>query len=136
LKRRSATSSAQQRDPIVFFVDRSLGRRTVVNALRDAGAQAEAHDDHFEQDTPDRVWIPEVSRRSWVILTKDARIRRREIEINAVRSARSRVFVITIQAMKGSEAAALLVKHLARIENLSRSRRPPFWEGAGTVSTR
>jgi hypothetical protein len=29
--------------------------------------------------------------------------------------------------MTGSEMAALFLKHLKRIENLARSRRPPFW---------
>ena len=127
MKRRSATSSAQQHEPIVFFVDRSLGKHAVVNALREAGARVEAHDDHFEQNTEDPDWIPEVSTRGWVILTKDARIRKRPIELGAIRAAKARVFVITNQAMKGSEVAELFVKYLKRMEKLARSERSPFW---------
>ena len=98
-----------------------------MKALRKAGATAEAHDDHFKQDTPDEVWIPDVSARGWLILTKDARIRRRKNELDAVKLARSKVFVVTTQGMKGSEVADLFVKYLKRIGNLARSRRPPFW---------
>jgi predicted nuclease of predicted toxin-antitoxin system len=53
-----------------FFVDRCLGK-TVAERLRQAGAQIEIHDSHFAQDAADDDWIPEVSRRGWVILTKD-----------------------------------------------------------------
>ena len=38
----------------VFFIDRSLGRRHVAQALRAAGAVVEIHDDHFPQDAPTR----------------------------------------------------------------------------------
>jgi PIN like domain len=44
-------------------------------ALRVAGAQIEVHDDHFPQDAPDELWLPEVGRRGWAVLTKDDRIR-------------------------------------------------------------
>lgn len=62
-------------DRPTLFVDRSLGKG-VVNALRDAGARVEFHDDHFSQDAEDVEWIPKVSENGWVILTKDKHIRR------------------------------------------------------------
>jgi hypothetical protein len=44
----------------VFFVDRSLGKHVVPDALRAAGAHVEVHDDHFAQDALDEVWLPAV----------------------------------------------------------------------------
>lgn len=68
---------------LVFFIDRSLGRKYVAEALRTAGATVEVHDDHFPQTTPDVEWLAEVGRRGWVVLSKDERIRRNRIERGA-----------------------------------------------------
>ena len=128
MTRRSATSSRSAEQPeVVLFVDRSLGRHRVVDALRDAGMRVEAHDDHFPQDTFDQEWIPEVTRRGWVILTKDARISRRALELAAVRETGARVFVLTRQRMTGDEMAELFVRWKTRIVNIARSQPPPFW---------
>jgi hypothetical protein len=109
-----------------LFVDRSLGRRSVVEALRKAGASCEAHDDHFAQDTADEDWLLEVGRRGWIVLTKDQRIRRRPHELQALRVAKVRAFVLTSQHLRGDEMAAIFVKHLSRIERLALKEKPPF----------
>ena len=44
----------------------------------------EIHDDHFAPDTPDTVWLAEVGARGWVVLTKDSRIRRHPLELQAL----------------------------------------------------
>jgi hypothetical protein len=46
------------REPYAYFVDRSLGRNVVVEALRAAGETAHAHDDHFDKNTPDASAAP------------------------------------------------------------------------------
>jgi len=48
--------------PVVFFVDASLGRKVIPDALRDAGFEVIAHDDRFEPGTPDAVWFAEAGR--------------------------------------------------------------------------
>lgn len=80
---------------LVFFIDRSLGRRYVAQALRDAGAKVEIHDDHFPQTTSDVDWLTEVGKRGWVVLSKDERIRRNRIERGALVAARVRAFFLT-----------------------------------------
>jgi hypothetical protein len=62
-------------DKPIFFVDRALGKN-LVKILRNAGANAEAHIDHFAPNSPDVEWLPEVSRRGWIVLTKDANLGR------------------------------------------------------------
>jgi hypothetical protein len=54
-KKQSALNLPSLPEPLVFFIDRSLGRRVIPNALRDAGARVEVHDDHFSQDAQDQV---------------------------------------------------------------------------------
>lgn len=63
-------------DEPVFFVDRSLGARTVPDALRVAGARVEVHADHFTDDAPDPEILRFVGERQWVFLSKDKRVRR------------------------------------------------------------
>jgi hypothetical protein len=46
-------------------------------------------------DTADRVWIPEVSRRGWVIITRDKAINRRPGEKQAVLDHGARLLTIT-----------------------------------------
>ncbi len=66
--------------PIVFFLDRNLGKYTIAEALRQAGANVEIHDDHFQSDAKDEEWLGEVGRRGWIILTNDKKIRYRSNE--------------------------------------------------------
>jgi hypothetical protein len=99
----------------------------VADALRGAGAQVQVHDDVFDQGTEDTVWITEVARREWVILTKDARIRKRLNERRAVTVSKAMVFALTSQDLPGEQMASIFVKHLHRMRNLIRSGRPPFW---------
>lgn len=44
----------KQPDTLVFFVDRNLGNKVIVNALRQEGIQVEVHDDHFPQGAKDK----------------------------------------------------------------------------------
>jgi hypothetical protein len=98
----------------------------VRDALVGAGATVEIHADHFPDDAPDARWLAESGKRGWVVLTKDDAIRRNPLERRALLTAGVRTFIITSASMAGPEMAELLVKHLARIENLARSRRAPF----------
>jgi len=113
----SAASSAAQREAkrrasVTFFLDRQIGRYTVADALRGAGATVEVHDDHFAQATPDRDWIPEIGKRTWILITKDQNIRRNPLERAAYEMAKVRGFVVTGKEMSGKELADLLVRSL------------------------
>lgn len=111
---------------VVFFLDRSIGKRTVATALSSVGAVVELHDDHFPPDAADPEWIHAVGQRGWVVLTKDQRIRYRPLEIAAVRAARARLFVITAGNLTGQGMADLVVRHRPRIERLAVAGPGPF----------
>jgi hypothetical protein len=38
---------------IVFFIDRCLGKHSIVEKLRETGIQVEVHDDHFPRNATD-----------------------------------------------------------------------------------
>lgn len=108
-----------------FFVDRCTGKG-VARALREAGANVEHHDDHFAVDAADVDWIPVVTSRGWLILTKDKNIRRRASERHAVVTASARIITLSSGSMTGAEMASLVVTNLQDIEALAATEPAPF----------
>lgn len=112
-------------DRPIFFVDRCLGPRSFVQPLRDLGYRIEHHNDHFASDAEDAAWIPEVTRRSWVIVSADLRIRHRAPEIDAFRSCGARMFVLS-QKLSPEDRIFLFTDARAKIEKAIQSREPPW----------
>ena len=119
-------SAAKPPEGTIFFIDRSLGVEPIRTALVDAGLTVEIHDDHFDRDADDRVWLRDIGARGWVILTKDQRLRYRPLELAALRSSRARVFILVAGNLRGSEIAAVFLKALPRIYKILASRSGPF----------
>jgi predicted nuclease of predicted toxin-antitoxin system len=113
-------------EPFVYFVDRSLGREVIVEALRAAGQEAHAHDAHFAPDTEDAEWLVEVGRRGWVVLTKDKNIRRNELERVAIVQAKVACFMLGSGNMKADDMARLFIDNLRRMERVLRRYRVPL----------
>lgn len=114
-----------KRPQIVIFTDRAMGK-SVPEALRKAGAKVEIHDDHFPPATLDIEWLPEVSARGWVVLTKDKAISRNSLELIAIANAKARVFTLVSGQLNRQEMAAICIQALAQIEKFSTGNRPPF----------
>ena len=114
------------RSGLEYFVDRSLGRRKVPSALRGAGRTVHVHDDHFAPDAEDTVWLPEVARRGWVILTKDRSIGRKRNELAAIKLVGARVFALTAAQITAAEATERFVAALDQIERIVASTPGPF----------
>jgi predicted nuclease of predicted toxin-antitoxin system len=108
-----------------LFLDRNLGKKIIADALRQAGADVRVHDDHFSPNARDEEWLSEVGRRQWVVLTKDTRIRYREIERMALMNARVRAFVLTAKNLQGSEMANIFVRALPAIQRFATKHTPP-----------
>ena len=126
-KKQSGLNLLLPPEPLVFFVDRSLGRRIIPGALRAVGATVELHDDHFPQDAQDQVWLAEAGKRSWAVLTKDKHIRHRTLEIQALITAKVRAFVLAARGdLSGAEIGQIFVKALPAMRRLCASVSPPF----------
>jgi hypothetical protein len=55
-------STVAQPEEFTIFLDNDTGSNAVVQALRSQGVRVELLKDHFQPETEDTVWIPEVSR--------------------------------------------------------------------------
>ena len=113
-------------EPYVLFVDRSLGGRVVADALRVAGEDVRAHDDLFAQDTDDEVWLADVGKRGWVVLTKDVLIRRDSLQRRALLAANVAAFVLARGDVTGSVMAGAFVAALPRMKKALRRFDVPF----------
>jgi predicted nuclease of predicted toxin-antitoxin system len=113
-------------DPLIFFLDRSLGKHIVADALRQAGAAVEAHDDHFSQDARDEEWLREVGQRGWIVLTRDDRIRYRFHERTALIQAGVRAFVLVRRSLSGPAMAAAFVQALPAMQRFVVRHQAPF----------
>ena len=111
---------------LVFFIDRSLGKRQVAAALSSGGACVEVHDNYFAQDAPDAEWLPEVAARDWIVLTKDERIAYRALEQFAVAQSNARVFVLVSANLSGPEMGQTFQKALKAMERFVEKHPPPF----------
>jgi hypothetical protein len=87
-----------QGSTVTFFLDRALGNHYVAQALAESGATVEVCDDHFPQNCPDVVWLPEVSQRGWIVLTKDDNIGRNPLEQIAIAQSEAKVFILATDA--------------------------------------
>lgn len=128
-RKRSATKSPPPPDPLVFFIDRSLGK-AIGQALRAAGAKVELHCDHFSDDAPDAEWLPVAGARKWVVLTKDKRIRFRPLELQAVIASKVRLFVLAGRGdQSGQGMIDLTLRNLRKMERVARKHPAPFIAG-------
>ena len=111
---------------IVFFIDRALSPKAVSAALRGAGAAVEIHADHFALEAPDVDWLPDVTERNWVILTKDNKIGNRPLEVEAIARAGARVFILVSGNLTRQQMADLFVAVLEKLKKFVRGNQAPF----------
>lgn len=126
-KKPSGASLPSPPERLVFFVDRSLGRKIIPDALRAAGEEVRVHDDFFPQDAKDEMWLADVGRKGWVVLTKDKHIRYRALEIQALLSAKTRAFILTARGdLTGAEVGQIFIKAMPAMKKLCGTTAPPF----------
>jgi predicted nuclease of predicted toxin-antitoxin system len=119
-------SAAKPRDRSVFFIDRSLGVEPLRSALVEAGLTVEIHDDHFQRDEEDQLWLAVVGQRRWVVLTKDQKLRYRPLEIAALRASAARVFILVAGNLRGGDIASVFVTALPRMFRILDRHDGPF----------
>ncbi|HET9967947.1 MAG TPA: hypothetical protein VFQ68_06890 [Streptosporangiaceae bacterium] len=110
---------SQPEQPPRFFLDRSLGRKAVPEALRTDGWDLITLAEHYgvpaDEQVADTDWIKEAAKRGWPILMKDKRIRHRRAEIAAVAEHKARCFVITRGDLPSADMARRFIINKAAI---------------------
>lgn len=86
--------------------------------MRAAGLTVVPLFDEFDRGTPDPVWLPSVTRRGWILLTKDDKWRYRHEEMMILMRAKARAFVFTSKTAKREQIAESVVRAIPAIERL------------------
>ncbi len=109
-----------------LFLDRSLGRIQVPRLLRDSGLRLVTLSEHYgipsDGDVPDVDWLELAGTEGWAVLMKDARIRGRAVEREAVQAFGVRCFCITRQ---GLTAAQMVERHLNHLDAIAAACQEP-----------
>lgn len=122
-------------ESITFFLDRALGKHTVTKRLIQEGKKLEKTEIHvrhledfhnFDQSTPDEEWLEFAGEKSFVVLTKDKRIRYRVAEKIMVKKHGVRVFVLTKGNWTGEQMAEIFANALKSMCNFLRKNSGPF----------
>jgi hypothetical protein len=111
---------------LILFLDECLGSTDVPKALQAEGIHVELLHQHFRGATADEVWLTDVGRRGWVVLTKDTRIRRRHAEFQALLAAGVAAFVLTSGNLTGPAMGRAFALAYPRMQKLLRDYEPPF----------
>lgn len=84
------------------------------------------HRDMFPDRTPDRVWISDVARRGWIIVTRDKRLQSRHLEWMALLRAKARVLWFKGDRAFNVEIAEGFLTALPKVDALVSRLSPPF----------
>lgn len=102
-----------------FLIDRSLGRKHLAAALAGLGytvrTLSSVYGEAGAQELDDEQWLEDAGRQGWIVLMKDAAIRRRPSEREALSRAGVRAFCLTNAQLRGAEQTARFVDNIGRI---------------------
>lgn len=111
-----------------FLLDRSLGQRSLVSRLRDAGwdasTLAEQFGDARAQSMRDEEWIGEGTLSGFVLLAKDHRIATRPLEAHAIYHHDARVIVFARGDLTATQMGDLCLEHSEKIHQVALARGP------------
>jgi predicted nuclease of predicted toxin-antitoxin system len=84
------------------------------------------HDDHFEANAKDEIWLKVVGEENWIVLTKDKFIKYRRAEWEQVKKYKIRMFTLVRGNFTGKEMAEIFIKNLRKIKNIILNKQPPY----------
>lgn len=116
--------------PLEFFIDRSLGRHRVPEALRKSGWTLRTHHEVYgdrDEQVPDVEWLEFCGRLGLPVLSKDRRLRYRPAEIDAIRRFRVRAFLLTSGSLLAAEQAARFDRNQESIEEKCAADGPTIY---------
>lgn len=111
---------------MIFFTDRDLGKNIFPEILQRAGLQVEKFVDHFADDTPDDIWLPEVGQRGWIAISRNYNIYYSPNERDAMFRVGTRLFIVIGPQVPFQELADNFVACIHKIERFLQKNPAPF----------
>ena len=116
--------------PRTIFIDRNSGGKTFRDILVSAGITVILHDDLFNSQTPDEVWLKEVAAREYIVVTGDKDVTRRLLFLKQLVESRAYVFILYgLNGVSRQGKADCVLSALDKITELMKSGEPPaLWK--------
>jgi len=118
-------------EPPHFFVDRSLGAVQVPHLLRSAGWALTTLTEHYgkpaDESVPDVDWLSLCGEQGWSVLMKDAKIRYRAAERNALIDAGVTAFCLASGNLRSAVMAETFIQHQDMVWEMAASGRAAIW---------
>jgi len=108
-----------------FFIDNNLGPQ-LAEGMKGFGEDVTHLIDQFPPETEDAVWLPVIGKNSQFLVTRDLKIRKRPLEIGALRSNNVGAFFLGGKNRSRCELIQQLVRNWPRIKELARKTKRPF----------
>ncbi len=85
---------------------------------------ADVYGERIGQELDDEEWIGDAGRRGWIVLMKDAKVRYRPTELQALVDHGVKAFCLTNANLRGIEQAERFVNNLPRIVRATKRPGP------------
>ncbi len=110
---------------MTFFFDNNIGS-FVAEGLHAFGEDVCHITEHFPVDTADEVWLEFVGRKGMCLVTRDRMIRRRPIELEALRRHRVGAFFLAGKRMGKWDQIRQIIRAWSMMKETASRTRPPF----------
>jgi hypothetical protein len=116
-----------QLEDFIIFLDENLHRcQPILDVLTEFQVSTRRHEaEGFATGESDEVWLPYVSERGWVVLTKDKKNRYNDLERSAVVRFKTREFYFAGGNLNKFDMAAALRAALPEMRRIMRRLSPP-----------
>jgi F420-dependent methylenetetrahydromethanopterin dehydrogenase len=116
--------------PHSIFIDRNSGGKTFRDILISAEIKVVLHDDIFQKNTPDEVWLKEVASRGYIVVTGDKDVTHRILFLKQLVASKAYVFILYgLNGASPQGKAGCVLSALDKISELLKSGEPPaLWK--------
>jgi len=103
-----------------------LGKRQLASLLQAANFVVKVHDEIFNPDEADDVWLAGCGQRRWIVITADKRILRDPLSMAAIGANKCRVFFLPQNNKNPQSWAPILISAWTELHRILATREPPF----------
>jgi PIN domain-containing protein len=108
-----------------FFFDENLSIR-LAEGMGKFGEDTCHLLQYFEMGTPDEIWLQHIGKQGWILVTVDKRIRKRPLEIEALKKFHVGAFFLAGKTMGGWDRVKQVVRAWHRMKEIAEKEKRPF----------